>query len=71
MSDDFFTLNKLKQMSSLGRPLDAKTVPVAKELGKGRKKREKKEAKNNLLEDENSKEDKEDFSRGKILDILV
>lgn len=71
MSDDFFTLNKLKQMSSLGRPLDAKTVPVSKELGKGKKKREKKKAENNLPEDEQEKEDKEDLPRGKILDILV
>lgn len=71
MSDDFFTLNKLKQMTSLGKPLDAKAAPVAKELGKGKKKREKKEAPNNLPEEAQEKEDKGDFPRGKILDILI
>lgn len=71
MADDFLTLNKLKQMSSLGRPLDAKTAPVAKELGKRKKKGEKKEDKNNLPEGKEEQESKKDFSRGKILDILV
>lgn len=71
MPDDFFTLNKLKQMSSLGRPLDAKTAPVAKDLGKAKKKREKKAIKNNLAREEQEEKEKEDSARGKILDILV
>ncbi|MGB9697791.1 MAG: hypothetical protein ACPL5I_00270 [Thermodesulfobacteriota bacterium] len=71
MPDDFFTLNKLKQMSSLGGPLDAKTTPVAKDLGKAKKKREKKEEKNKLASEEQEQKEKGDLSRGKIVDILV
>lgn len=71
MTEDFFTLHKLKQMSSLGRPLDAKTSPVTKDLKKGKKRRAEKDSKNNLPPDEQEKEEKKDLGRGKILDILV
>lgn len=71
MTDDFFALNKLKQMSPLGRPLDTKAAPVAKELGKGRKKREKKGREDHPSSEEEEKDEKEDSARGQFLDILV
>ncbi len=73
MTDEFFPLNKLSQLSPSGKMKDSKEIPIGKEIP-GKKKGKKNPGRPSRNPKEKAEEDATELERsacGKILDITV